>query len=107
MAVSIPIDYNTSGAHTLVSGIAGRKIRVIGYFLASAGTLTVQFTDSIPTNLTGVMSITSGQMHSPGAFGHGDLDKHWWFETSPGADLIINYSASVQCGGYLHYERTM
>lgn len=49
---------STIDAHSVVTGVSGRKIRVTGYHLVSAGTSTVQFLTGTPTDEQQTVTIT-------------------------------------------------
>ena len=97
-----PIDTSASGDTTLVTGIAGRCIKVMQYTIVAGGAVTVTF-KSGSTALTGGMPFAQ---NGGAAVAHGPIDRgipHGLFKTAPGADLKINLSDAVQVGGHMAY----
>lgn len=97
------IDVATSGDTVVVETPAGKRTKVLGVFLMAHGDVDVQFRDG-PGGavLTGTLP--------KGARGNGFVMPvshrgYPWFETSEGADLVINLSAAAQVGGcVVHYQ---
>lgn len=86
----------SSGANEVVAAVTGKKIRVLGYLLSSAGTVNAKW-QSASTDLTG-LHYTVANVQVPVAFspvGH--------FETASGEALNLNLSGAVAVGGYLVY----
>lgn len=102
MSVSDPlyavIDDATSGNNTIVAAVAGRKIRVLSFFLVSAGTVLARFeSDADGTALTGQMTLAVNDVVEAGynPLGH--------FETVAGELLNLELSAAVSVDGALTY----
>ena len=94
------IDDATSGNNTLVAAVAGKKIRVLGFFLVSAaGAVTARFeSDADGTALTGQMTMSAtGSTVAPG------FNPLGWFETVAGELLNLELSAGVSLDGALTY----
>lgn len=93
------IDNATSGDNTLVSAVAGKRIRVLSLFLVSAGTVTVRFESAASgTALTGQMTLVANTgfalPYNPGG----------WFETIAGDLLNLELSGAVSVDGSLSYS---
>ncbi len=92
------IDHATSGDNTVVSAVAGKKIRVLAAFLVAAGTATVRFESGAGgTALTGQMSLVAntGFVLPYNPVG--------WFETAAAALLNIELSAAESVDGCVVY----
>lgn len=92
------IDVATSGDNTIVSGVGGKKIRVLSAFLVSAGTVTTRFESGASgTALTGQMNLVanSGYVLPFNPIG--------WFETAAAALLNLELSGNVSVDGALTY----
>ena len=91
------INASSSGTNTVVTGTAGKRIRVVGWSLVSTGTVNVKWQDSTPTDLTGtrpmVANATAGRAYCPVGV----------MQTAVGKDLVLNLSAAVAVGGELTY----
>lgn len=93
------IDAASSGDNTIVSAVAGRKIRVLSLFLVSTTAVTVRFESGASgTALTGAMATgANGTLvlpHNPAG----------WFETAAGALLNMELGGAVSADGGLSYE---
>jgi hypothetical protein len=97
---SVLMDYNTSGTHAAVAGIAAQVIRVYQMTLFCNGANNVTLQDSTPATLHPVMDFSASQgmvldyKSSPP-----------WFMAAAGKDFIVNLSANQQCGGVLWYTQ--
>ena len=95
------IDLAASG--DVVSAVTGKKIRVLSYFLVSAGSVTAKFQSGASTDLTGAMSLIVGVPnacdHAPPVHGM----PTGYFETAPGEKLNLVLGGSVQVSGHLTY----
>jgi hypothetical protein len=91
----------TSGDNTLVAAVAGKKIKVIGLFLVTAGAVTVRFESGAGgTALTGVMSMAAnGVLTIPMTM---DINCPW-FQTADGALLNMELGGAVQVSGAIVY----
>ena len=86
------------GDNVTVTGVAGKKIRVLKYTVLAGGTVAVKFrTSTGPTDLTGPMPLAANSGVG-GAFCPIGL-----FETAPGDSLLLNLSAATAVGGHLTY----
>jgi hypothetical protein len=92
------VNATASGNTTIVAGVTGKKIRVLGYRIQAQGTVNVKFVDSSPQDLTFTWKLQDreGAVSSAptGAFE---------FETAASASLQINLSAAVQVGAQVIY----
>lgn len=100
------LDFSSSG--TVVSGVAGYKIRVLSATMdANNGSVTTYFTSSTgPTQLIGNLFLSSG---TPGeATATGDITLPYspigWFETAEGDNLDIVLEGEAGVGGCIVYE---
>jgi hypothetical protein len=92
------IDHATSGDNTIVAAVAGKKIRVLSYVLASAGTVTARWESGAGgTALSGQMTtaVNSVIEASFNPYGH--------FETAADALLNLELSGAVSVDGHLSY----
>jgi hypothetical protein len=100
---SLKVDTATSGANTLLTGVANQKFRVYGYLLVAAGAVTANV-KSGSTSLTGAMSLITGtplSAWSPVAEGQ----RNPVLETASGDDLVLTLGGAVQVSGHLLYEQ--
>lgn len=95
---SAAIDFNTAATQTVVNGVAGKRVYVLGYklFNGVATAQTVQFKSG--SNLLG------GVESLPSAVGGGLVvpiapPGRCWFFTDVGAALTMVMSAGTQVGG--------
>ena len=93
------IDIAATG--TLITAIAGRRIRVLGYSTTTAGAVTVTWL-SATTKLTGAISHITGVPHVAGP-GDG-LDPQPLFICAVGEDLKITLGSGVQTSGWIVYD---
>lgn len=103
MAQSVPqyavIDHASIGNNTLVAAVAGKKIRVLGFFLVAAGAVNARFeSDADGTALTGVMTLAAASDGVSSGF-----NPIGWFETVAGELLNLELSAAVSVDGVLAY----
>lgn len=92
------IDAATSGDNTIVAAVSGKKIRVLGFFLVSGGTVTARFeSDAGGDALTGQMTLAVNVEVAPG------YNPAGWFETNAGELLNLELSGAVSVDGALVY----
>lgn len=92
------IAVSASGATTLVTAVAGKKIRVTSLVLVSNGTVNVKFQSHVtPTDITGLAYLVANTGFSSGYNPKGH------FQTISGEALDINLSGNVAVGGWLKY----
>jgi hypothetical protein len=90
------IDTASAGNTTLVAAVAGRKIRVLSFFLVSAGTVIAAFQSGAGgTALTGAMPLVASSV-VPVSY-----NPLGWFETAVATLLNLNLSAAVGVRGAL------
>ena len=89
---------SSSGNNTLVAAVAGKKIRVVGLWLISNGTVNVKFQSGAGgTDLTGLAYLVANAgMVLP-------FNPAGWFETAAATLLNANLSAAIAVGGSLAY----
>lgn len=93
------IDNASSGDQTIVAAVPGKKIRVIGGLLVSAGTVNVRFESTAGgTALTGQMNLVANTGFIIPTCEWGN------FETRVGELLNLELSASVSVDGYIQYQ---
>ncbi len=94
-AVYLVVDENTSGDHTMVTGVSGSTIIVYSIFIVVGAAQTVIW-KSDSTNILGGASLAEfGGYHVESDFGI--------TETVDGEDLVVNNSAAAQMGGGITY----
>lgn len=92
------IDHAASGDNTIVTGVTGKKIRVLSYTIVAAGAVLVRFESGASgTALTGQMSLAANGGISA-AFNEGGH-----FETAAGALLNLELGGVVSVDGHLSY----
>lgn len=93
------IDHAASGNNTAVAAVAGKRIRVLGFFLVAAGSVNARFeSDADGTALTGQMTLTAGDPVVASGF-----NPLGWFETAAGELLNLELSAAVSVDGAITY----
>ncbi len=90
-ATYLVVDENTSGDHTLVTGVSGSTIIVYSMFLVVGAAQTILWKSGSTTILGGAALATNGGYHVESDFGI--------TEAADGEDLVINNSAAAQVGG--------
>ncbi len=90
------IDKATAATHEIVAAVAGKKIRVLGFYAVAAGAVVATW-KSATTAVTGAMTMATGvAVHAPPA-GFG------WFETAAGEALNLTLGGAVQVSGNVIY----
>lgn len=93
------IDHATSGNNTLVTAVAGKKIRVLAYVAVGAGAVNARFESAAGGDaLTGVMTLAAAGSSIAAPF-----NPLGWFETAAGALLNLELSGAVSVDGHLTY----
>lgn len=92
------IDAATLGNNTLVAAVAGKKLRVLAFFLVASGAVTARLQSGAGgTALTGQMVMAAnGVLSVP-------FNPEGWCETAAGALLNLELSAAVSVDGALTY----
>jgi hypothetical protein len=92
------IDAATSGDNTLVTGVTGKKIRVLSLMMISAGTVTARFESGASgTALSGQMNLIANSGFTL------PFNPVGWFETAAAALLNLELSAAISVDGMLVY----
>ena len=92
------IDHASSGDNTLVSAVAGKRIRVLNIVMVVSGTVTIRFESGASgTALTGQIALTAQTGFAPG------FDPTGHFQTAVGQLLNLELSDAVSCDGWLKY----
>jgi hypothetical protein len=107
--LSAPVSASTSGDNQLVAGVAGKSIRVFGFFFLSAGTVNAKL-QSKPgsggkTDLSGALPlvVTAGAtlpVSTPGPAGRAAP----WCQTNPGEALVLNLDQAILVAGIVVYD---
>jgi hypothetical protein len=93
------IDDASIGNNTIVAAVAGKKIRVMGFFFVAAGAVDARWeSDADGTALSGVMTLAAGDPFVASGF-----NPLGWFETVAGELLNLELSAAVSVDGALTY----
>jgi len=99
---SAVVNVATSGDNVIVTGVAGKIIRVLNFVLQPSAMVACTWKDG-STALTGPMSVSTSGLY-PGwvppqagglTVGH--------FETTAGNSLVLNLGANTQVSGYVNY----
>ncbi len=94
---SVPINNAGSGDNTLVSGVAGKKIRVIAVLAVSDGTVDIRFESNAGgTALTGQVPVEARE-------GYANSNPFGLFETVAGQLLNLELSAAISVHGWVSY----
>jgi hypothetical protein len=101
---SAPINVSTAGANTIVGGQTGRRVRVQGFTLVPAGTVTMTWQDGAANNLSGPLSGLAGQALTAPVTPPVVGSQQSWLLTTTGQSLVLNLSAAVAVGGTLVYD---
>ena len=97
------ISATASGDNTIVAAVGTRKIRVLNYTVASAGTVTAKW-KSGSTDLSGAMPLVASSVVSAAGGSHNANGPEGVLETAGGEALILNLSGAVAVGGHIRYE---
>jgi hypothetical protein len=98
-----------NGGGTLIPGIPGKSIRVIGYMLvgsnfgASGYIGTIQFQDTAGNNLSGNMAVVEGVPLQATGIPQTEEDLGGYFMTASGAGLVLSVSGVASLAGHLTY----
>jgi len=94
------INENTSGNHLVVNAVFGKRIRVLRWTLAAAGSVNVGWKSEDSTVLCGPMAMIVGVPIDTGEAKYGIV------QTAVDDGLVLTLSANVQVGGCLTYIET-
>lgn len=101
---SAPIAVSSSGDNTIVTAVAGKKIRVLGYVLVANAAVNTKWKSGAGTDKTGLLyNAANGGVSAPVV---GDPSEVFWFETAAGEALVLNLSGAVAVGGHVVYLET-
>ena len=92
-----PVSASGSGATTVVTGVPGKKLRVMAANVIASNTVNVKWQTQSGADLTGLAYVTQ---YSGYILGYCPIG---WFETVAGDDLLINLSSGVPVGGHITY----
>lgn len=88
------IDIASSGDNTVISAVAGTRIRVYRIFAIAAATVAVTVKDGASTALTGAMTLGTMVL---------DYDECPWFTCTGNNAFILNLGDAVQVSGRVYY----
>lgn len=92
------IDDALTPDNTIIAAVAGKKIRVLGFFLVAGGTVVARFeSDTGGTALTGQMTLAVNNVVASG------FNPLGLFETVAGELLNLELSLAVSVDGALTY----
>lgn len=94
--IQAPVGFTGSGDNTIVFGVAGKLIKVVGLFFIVSDSVNLKF-KSGATPLTGLLSMFPG-----GSF-YRDLQHLPLNCISQGDSFVINADASITLGGTIWY----
>jgi len=95
----VPINVAAAGDTVLVSGVAGKQIKVFRFKLVVAAAVVVLIKDGA-TVLDGPLTFAANEGI---ILNFTTIDMPPWYTTSSGNSLIINLGGAVQVGGNLDY----
>lgn len=103
MAQTAAIAASASGNNTVVTGVAGRRIRVLGFALSFSGSVNAKWNDGT-SDMTGLyygaanVQVASPPLPNinPTICGH--------FVCAAGGNLILNLSGATAVGGHVVYD---
>ena len=97
------IDRATAASHALIAAVSGKRVRVYGLYIRSAGTVTVTFEDDDGTNLTGPMDFAAREQLEwyPISDGQGGWLPYLVTQQGDGFNMLL--SAGTQVSGTLWY----
>ena len=98
----VKIAASSNGANTLVTGVTGFRIMVLGYVIVASGTVNAKFVDG-STDITGPMNLVANAGVAAALAPMSEHSEIGWFQTSSGANLVLNLSAGVEVDGHLTY----
>ena len=99
--VDVVINISTGTTTTLVTAVSGKRIKVWGIWVQSAGTQTMKFQDGTPTILIPVIDFAARERLFIQQY---DVP-YPWFTTVAGAKLDVVTTQSVQLSGRLYYSQ--
>ena len=91
------INATASGDTTVVTGVSGRVIRVIGLVLVCAAAVSVAWKTGATTTRINPQAFAANGGMAYNAF------PGWFYETDSGDNAVINLSAAVNVRGSLYY----
>lgn len=100
------ISGSTIGTTLIVSGVAGKKIRVLQYRVTAAVNTDIKFMSN-STDLTGWMYLGSHGGMSTGTSSVTPSGMVFEFETAPGESLNFSSSGGGSIGGHLLYVEVL
>lgn len=101
---SVPVSVNSNGDNTLIAGVAGRRIMVVGYVLMGAGTVTAKFTDGAGGTVLGTLPLTTTYPTvAPIAPISPVAGQQGWMCGTAGNALVMNLSSGVFAYGHISY----
>jgi hypothetical protein len=90
------VSASSSGDNAIVSAVAGKRIRVLSYFVIANAAVNAKWR-SASTDVTGLLYLAANGGIAASAEGMG------CFQTAVGEALNLNLSGAVAVGGHLTY----
>ena len=99
------IDKATAASHSLVTAVLGKRVRVYGLYIRSAGTVTVTFEDDDGTNLTGGLDFAARESltWTPISDGQGGWLPYLVTQQGDGFNMLLG--GAIQVSGTLWYSQ--
>lgn len=98
IVTSVAINCAASGDNTIVALGASQTIRVYGFFLVAASSVSVKWRDGTAgTDFHPAIQVGSWVL---------DRDRLPWFVTTASLALVLNLSAAIQVSGRLYYAKS-
>ena len=96
----------TMGDQTILTGVTGRRFKIVTFFLVAAGSVVVTWKSAASgTVLSGAMSMIVGVPFSPAPIALQIGTQPGIFETlNQGDALVLNLSGAVQVSGFIAWE---
>jgi hypothetical protein len=104
IATSAPIAVSSSGDNTIVAGVTGYAVRVLGYVLAFSGTVNAEWMSGTGGGATALSGLLYGVANSGVCAPVVEENARGWFQTASGQGLNLNLSGAVAVGGHVLYE---
>lgn len=97
------INLSALGDTTVVPAIAGYRVRVLGYVIAAAGAVSVQFKSGANV-ISGPMAMVAGSNITTHPSAGTEQSELGVVQTNPDEAFVINLSAAVAVGGHVNYK---
>ena len=92
------INASASGDNTLVTAVAGQRIKVVSYVCIAANAVNATFKSGASTSISGALTLgTNSGVSCP------NNCESVLMQTAVGEGLVLNLSGNVLVGGHLSY----